>query len=675
MSDDAPALAVDVGGTFTDAALLAGGRLETAKTPTTGDQSEGVLAATRAACGAAGVSPGEVGRFRHATTVGTNALLENAGGNAALVTTAGFGDVIAIGRQTRPSLYDPRVRRPEPPVPRERRFELDERATPEGVENAVDGAEVRAVAARIREREPPVEAVAVCLLHAYAHPDNERRAAAILREELDVPVSASHEVLPTFREYERTATTVADAMLAPVVGGYLERLIGRASEAGLPAPRVMQSNGGIADAATVRERRVTTALSGPAAGVVGAGAVAGDCVTVDMGGTSTDVGLVRDGTTERTTGADVGDLPVRVPMVDVRTVGAGGGSIARVDAGGALRVGPESAGADPGPACYGRGGTDPTVTDAAAVLGYLGTDLGDLTLERERAERALADLAAAADLPGARTAARGVVRVAVATTARAVRSVTVERGYDPRSFALCAFGGAGPMLAATLADGLDVGEVLVPRGAGVLSALGLLAADERHDAVRTYRRSLADADPDAVEDVYGELTRRAVADAAGEPTVARSADCRYAGQRHEVRVDVPVPFDPASVRERFHAAHERERGYRMDEPVDLVTLGATATVAGGLPELAFEPSGDPERGRRRVAFGTGNGDERGSGRESERERERETPVYDRRGLAPGALDGPAVVESPASTTVVPPGWTATVTPAGHLRLTRGGSDG
>jgi len=653
-----PALAVDVGGTFTDAALLVGGSLETAKAPTAEDRSEGVLAATRAACEAAGITPEDVERFRHATTVGTNALLEGTGARTALVTTAGFRDVLAIRRQTRPELYDPSARWPAPRVPRERRFELDERATPDGVERPVDEAAVREVADGIRERD--VEAVAVCLLHAYASPGNERTAAEVLRSELDVPVSVSHEVLPTFREYERTATTVADALLAPVVGGYLERLTDRATAAGLPEPRVMQANGGIADPETVRERPVTTALSGPAAGVVGASAVAGDCVTLDMGGTSTDVGLVREGRTERTTDADVGDHPVRVPTVDVTTVGAGGGSVARVDAGGALRVGPESAGADPGPACYGRGGTEPTVTDAATVLGYLGTDLGELRLEPARAERALARLAEDAGLDDATAAARGVIRVAVATTARAVRSVTVERGHDPRRFVLCAFGGAGPMVAAALAADLGVETALIPRGAGVLSAVGLLAADERHDAVRTYRASLDGADAGAVERVYGALADRVVADAAGEPTLARTADCRYAGQRHEVTVDVPTPFEPDTVRERFHDAHERVRGYRMEEPVDLVGIGVTATVAGGLPELTVEPVGEADRGTRTVAFA--GGDEHG------------TRILDRRGLAPGTtVEGPAVVEGGDSTTVVPPAWTATVTPAGHLRLTDGGS--
>ncbi|MFB6171987.1 MAG: hydantoinase/oxoprolinase family protein, partial [Haloarculaceae archaeon] len=341
---DEVAIGVDVGGTFTDVALLADGTLTTAKVPTTADRSVGVVSGIEAACETASVDPAAVTRFRHATTTAVNALLEGTGAETALVTTAGFRDVLGIGRQDRPSLYDLSAEKPPPLVPRERRYEVEERATVDGVETAVDPGAVRDLAAEI-----DTEAVAVCFLHAYAHPDNEARAAAILREQLDVPVSVSHEVLPTFREYERTATTAVDAYVTPVVDDYLARLAERVGARGLPTPRVMQSNGGIADADAVREHAATTVLSGPAAGVVGAGEFGADLVTFDMGGTSTDVSLVRDGTIERTTEADVAGHPVRVPTVDVTTVGAGGGSVAWVDAGGALRVGPRSAGADPGP--------------------------------------------------------------------------------------------------------------------------------------------------------------------------------------------------------------------------------------------------------------------------------------------------------------------------------------
>ncbi|WP_436909168.1 hydantoinase/oxoprolinase family protein [Halosimplex marinum] len=656
-------LGVDVGGTFTDVALVVDGELTTAKAPTTDDQSRGVVAGIEAACDAAGVDPEAVVGFRHATTAAVNAVLEGAGAETALVTTAGFADAVEIGRQDRPALYDLSAEKPAPLVPAGRRFEVDERATAEGIERAVDPEEVRAVADAL---DGNCESVAVAFLHAYAHPDNERRAAEILREELSVPVSASHEVLAAFREYERTATTVADAYVTPVVDDYLARLDERAADLGLPAVRVMGSNGGIADAETVRERAVTTLLSGPAAGVVGAARFERDgdagLVTFDMGGTSSDVTLVRDGRAERTTDAEIGGHPVGVPMVDVHTVGAGGGSIARVDEGGALRVGPESAGAEPGPACYGKGGDEPTVTDAAVVLGYLGADttLGEgLDIDADRAEEVMEELAEEAGLDTVIDAAKGVYRVANATMARAIRGVTVERGHDPREFALAAFGGAGPMHAATLADRLGIGTVLVPPGNGVLSALGLLAADERHDATRTYRTGLADADPEAVESVFEGLAADALGDAS-EPeaaTVEREAECRYEGQSFELAVDAPEPFDAATVRERFHDAHERARGYRMDEPVDLVTCRVTATVSGDPPDLAYEPEGDPLLGKRDAFFESGF---------------YRAPVYDRaRVPVDVSVEGPAVFAGGESTVVLPPQWTARADERGTLVLEAG----
>ncbi|ELZ30482.1 5-oxoprolinase (ATP-hydrolyzing) [Halosimplex carlsbadense 2-9-1] len=663
-SDAADArLGVDVGGTFTDVALVVDGDLTTAKVPTTDDQSRGVLAGIETACEAAGIDPNAVVGFRHATTAAVNAVLEGSGAETALVTTEGFADALAIGRQDRPDLYDRSARKPDPLVPAERRFEVTERATTEGIETTVDRDEVRGIADIL---DGNCESVAVSFLHAYAHPDNERRAAETLREELGVPVSVSHEVLAAFREYERTATTVADAYVTPVVDDYLGRLTERAADMGLPPVRVMQSNGGIADAATVRERAVTTLLSGPAAGVVGAARFErsdhAGLVTFDMGGTSSDVSLVREGSAERTTDAEIGGHPVGVPMVDVHTVGAGGGSIARVDEGGALRVGPESAGADPGPACYGKGGTVPTVTDAAVVLGYLGADttLGEgLELDADRAEAVMEDLADEAGLDTVIDAAQGVYRVANATMARAIRGVTVERGHDPREFALAAFGGAGPMHAATLADRLGVETVLVPPGNGVLSALGLLAADERHDATRTYRAGLADADAGAVESVFDELAEETLAET-GDPevaTVEREVECRYAGQSFELAVDAPAPFDPDTVRERFHDEHERARGYRMDEPVDLVTCRATATVPGDPPDLSYDPEGDPLLGKRDVFFESGF---------------YRAPVYDRARVPVGvSVDGPAVFAGGESTVVVPPQWTARADAQGTLVLEAG----
>ncbi len=651
-------LGVDVGGTFTDVALLADG-MTTAKVPTTTDQSEGVLAGVEAACEAAGVDPADIDQFRHGMTVATNALLEAEGAETALVTTEGFRDVLAIGRQDRPALYDIDAEKPAPLVPRERRYEVDERATVDGVERAVDEKEVSDLAADIE-----ADSVAVSLLHAYAHPDNERRVAGVLEAELDATVVASHETLAAFREYERTATTVADAYVTPVIADYLGRLAERARERGLPAPRVMQSNGGIAEGETVRDHGVHTALSGPAAGIVGAALFESGghdgVVTFDMGGTSCDVGLVQNGDIARTTEGDVGSHPVRVPMVDVETVGAGGGSVAWVDEGGALRVGPRSAGADPGPACYGRGGEEPTVTDAALVLGYLGpdTELGDgLALDADAAELVMAKLAEEAGLEGPVAAAAGVYRVANATMARTIREVTVERGHDPRRFALVAFGGAGPMHAAALADRLDIETVLVPRANGVLSALGLLAADERHDAVRTVGEPLAEVDPGAVAARYDELRDRVLAETS-EPEAAvltRGADLRYVGQSHELTVDVGA-FDPLAVAEAFHDAHERARDYRLDEPVEVVNLRVTATVPGDEPAVSHGGTVTEPRAERPARAG----DER-----------RETPVYDRDRAAVGlAVAGPAVFEGAESTVVVPPGWGATVDERGTLLLER-----
>jgi N-methylhydantoinase A len=655
---DSVRVGVDVGGTFTDVVLVTPSGMTTAKVPTTSPQHAGVLEGIETACAQAAVALSAVDTFRHATTAATNALLEERVAETALVTTAGFGDVLAIGRQDRPDLYDPGSDRPAPLVPDERRYALDERATTEGIDREVDPEAVRALAGDIE-----AEAVAVAFLHAYAHPENERRAAETLREELDVPVSASHEVLAEFREFERTATTVAEAGLTPVVGEYLERLSAGVDERDLPAPMVMQSNGGIASVETVRDNAVTTALSGPAAGVVGASAFEPDdvagLVTFDMGGTSSDVSLVRDGRVERTTDADVGGRPVRVPMVDVETVGAGGGSVAWVDEGGALRVGPRSAGADPGPACYGKGGTDPTVTDAALKLGYLGADttLGaGLELDAGAATDALADLAVDANLDGPLAAAEGVYTVANATMTRAIRSVTAERGHDPREFAIAAFGGAGPMHAAALADRLGVERVVVPRASGVLSALGLLAADEQHDAARTYRTRLDEADPEAVEDVLEDLAAEALSDSAdpGAATVTFQADCRYAGQSYELGVAVE-DFDRATLGARFHAAHERAHGYRLpEEPVEVVTLRARATVDHEMPPLSHAATTDARTGRREVRF---DGEWY------------ETPVLDWAGLAPGTgRTGPAVVEGGESTVVVPPAWSLSVDDRGTLHL-------
>lgn len=654
-------LGVDVGGTFTDIVLVADGAVTTAKVPTRDDQSEGVLDGIETACNRAGIDPESLSEFRHAMTVGTNAMLEGTGATTALVTTEGFGDVLEIGRQDRPALYDLDARKPDPLVPSERRYEVDERTTHEGIERQVDDEDVEWIADKIDE---DVESVALSLLHSYADPENEQRITETLREHLDALVVPSHETLPAFREYERTATTAADASVTPVIAAYLERLADRARDRGLPAVRVMQSNGGTATVEQLKEHAVTTVFSGPAAGVVGASqfepSTHEGIITFDMGGTSSDVGLVRDGEIAHTTTATVGGHPVHVPMVDVETVGAGGGSIAWVDEGGALRVGPQSAGAEPGPACYGNGGTEATVTDANLVLGVLGPDtvLGEgLTLDVDPARAALSSLAAEANLADATAAARGIRRIVNERMARAIRTVTAERGDDPGTFALVAYGGAGPMHAANLADRLGIRTVIIPPANGVLSAFGLLAADERHDAARTYRTGLDAIDTAVIEQRYDSL-EASVLDATTDSetaTVTRRVDLRYVGQSHELTVPVPDPFDADVAAKRFQDRHEKQRGYRLDdEPIELVTLRVTARTASATPNISHERNSTNAPTTRQVRFD---------------EKSCETTVYDRSGLAVGAtIEGPAIFEGGESTAVLPPEWNATVDGNGALRL-------
>ena len=531
-------LGVDVGGTFTDAVVLDEGRVTTAKVLTAPRQEESVIAAARAAG-----ATGHVERFAHGTTVATNALLERKGARTALVTNAGFEDLLHLRRQTRAQLYRPCAAWPEPLVPLERSHGVRGRMGPEGELEPLDLDTLPYFEA---------EAVAVCLLHAYRDPSHERAVVEELRRRLpDAHLVASHEVAPEFREYERASTTAADAYLGPVVARYLRALAGAATTAGLPVPLVMRSSGGVSTPREAAEHPATILVSGPAAGVVGAArlaALAGieNAIAFDMGGTSTDVCLIAGGRAERASERTVAGLPIRLPTVDLHTVGAGGGSLVWIDAGGALRVGPQSAGANPGPACYGRGGTQATVTDANLLLGRLPQELaGGVELDRAAAERALAGIDPA-----------GVVDVVNAEMLRALRVVSVERGHDPADFALIAFGGAGPLHACELADELGIRTVLVPEAAGVLSALGLVASEERRDAVRSYLVPLAEA---------GELPRE------GE------ADLRYAGQSFELT----LPLQKEDLAEAFHRAHEERYGFsERGRELELVAV-RTAEVRQG----------------------------------------------------------------------------------------------
>ncbi len=483
-------LGVDVGGTFTDAVLATGGRLVTAKAATTpDDQSEGVMAAVGAALDKAGATAAEVVAFAHGMTVATNALLEGRGARTVLVATEGFTDVVELGRQARADLYRLCAARPAPLVPPEQRIAAPERCGPDGVLRALD--DPAALAAEVAALDP--EAVAVVLLHAYAHPAHEIAIGEALADALpDVHVSLSHDVVGTFREYERAATTEVDAAMSPLLARYLGRLLERAADAGLPEPRIMQSSGGLAAAGLAARHAAYTVLSGPAGGAAAAALVARqsgreDLVCFDMGGTSCDVCVVEGGAVRETAGREVGGRPLALAMVDIHTVGAGGGSIAWRDPGGALRAGPRSAGAMPGPACYGRGGDEPTVTDANLLLGRLGTDAplaGGVALDRDAAHQAVGALADEVGLD-VLACAEGIVRVSNAEMVRALRVMTVEQGIDPRRFALLAFGGAGPLHAAAIADELGMTTILCPRASGVLSALGLAAADRRAGEQRT----------------------------------------------------------------------------------------------------------------------------------------------------------------------------------------------
>jgi len=656
-------LGVDVGGTFTDlVALSEEGGLTTAKVPsTTHDQSEGVLSAIRVS----GVERGAVAALAHGMTVATNALLERRGARTALVTTEGFRDVLEIARQNRPSLYDLSVDRPSPLVPRELRFTVRERMGPEGVVTPLDEESLEEAVAAVREAG--VEAVAVCLLFAFAHPEHERRVGAALREALPpVHVSLSSEVLPEFREYERFSTTAADAYLAPRLSSYLKSLAGRVEGAGLPGPLIMQSSGGVVSTGDAVSDAAGCVLSGPAGGVVGAayvGSLSGheDLLTFDMGGTSTDVAPVLGGEAQTTTETVVAGVPIKLPMVDVHTVSAGGGSVARTDAGGALRVGPRSAGAEPGPACYGRGGEEPTVTDANLYLGYLadGATLGgEVVLRRELAEGALARLGDELGLD-AEEAALGVVRVANAEMVRALRVISVERGLDPRPLALLAFGGAGGMHACALAEELGMRTVLIPRAGGVLSALGLAISDLRRDYVRPFRADLDGTRGEEMDGAFALMEREAEGDLEGA-THTRRADLRYRGQSFELTVEAGS-FE--GLGEGFHRAHERRYGYRADGAVvEVVNLRLVATVpVGKPPPVEGEPEGAAEVGRCRASFDGGW---------------REAPVLDRERMGKGSrVKGPAIVEFREATCVVSPGWRGAVDGAGTLVLKKAGEDG
>ncbi len=680
---DGTRVGVDVGGTFTDIVTVHDGRVDVTKTPSTPDAPEtGVVNGLEKSADDAGFSFGDIAFLSHGTTVATNAVLEGTWADTTLVTTEGFRDVLEIARQNRPDIYDFDAEKPAPIVPRDRRFEVPERLDERGnVVRDLDEDAVRELAADIAASG--ADSVAVSLLFAFENDAHERRVAELFREAgVDASLSLSSEVLPEIREYERTLTTSLNASLKPVMDRYIGNLGERVRERGVGAElKIMQSNGGLITAEAARERPVNTLLSGPAAGVQGATFVAQRCgiddvITMDMGGTSCDVSLVEGGDPLVSTDVTVGDYAVGVPMIDIHTVGSGGGSIAWVDKGGALRVGPRSAGADPGPISYGRGGTEPTTTDAHLLLGRLDPDRflsGELDVAVGDVQAAFEEkLGDELDMT-AEEAAQGVLDVANANMQRALRVVSVERGYDPRDFALVAFGGAGPLHACRLADDLDIPKVVVPQTAGVLSALGLLISDVLYDYSVSRVRAIEEVSPRAVRDVFADLhdsgeQRLDDEEVAPESRYyERTADLRYAGQSFEISVPVPDgDVDDAALEtvvERFHERHEQRYGHAdREEPVELVTLRLRAR--GGVDTPALEPPAsegsveDAIREERTVTYGG---------------EPRETRIYDRAELpADASFDGPAVVEGAESTVVVHPGQTADVDEHGNLTVDTGG---
>jgi N-methylhydantoinase A len=651
-------LGVDVGGTFTDAVVYDGETLHTAKSPTTpDDQSRGVLAAIEAALEQAGAGADAVEIFAHGMTVGTNALLEERGALTALVATAGFTDLLDVARQDRPRLYHLCTPKPSPLVADELRFGAAERVGPDGIVEPLEPEELDRLAAAIRDSG--AESVAVCLLFSYLDPAHERAIAERLRTEVpEAHVSSSHRVLPQFREYERCSTTVIDAYLSPLLARYLARLTEIASDRGLPEPLVMKSSGGVAPASEAARAGAQTVLSGPAGGAVAAGLLAGlsgdgNAIGLDMGGTSCDVCAVEARRVRRTDSRRIGGRVIQLPMVDVHTVGAGGGSIAWRDAGGAMRVGPRSAGAEPGPACYGRGGTEPTVTDANLLLGYLDASsslAGDVALDAASASMAVERLAAGLELDSLETA-EGIVRVANQEMARALRVVTVERGIDPREFALMPFGGAGPMHAAALAEELGIPRIICPRASGVLSALGLVAAERRRDTARTVMLSGAELTADRIA-AEVERLRESIGAGLEEAEPEATYELRYRGQAFELAIPGPPRADPEELAEHFAAEHERRYGYRdPDADVELVNVRLAMVVPGPNPRPRAAAAGKVRRSRRRARFG---------GEWVEAEVLRGEPASGER------LAGPCILELPEATLVLPPGWEAEVDELGSV---------
>jgi N-methylhydantoinase A len=692
-------LGIDIGGTFTDAALVVedSGAVQIVKVPSTpGDPAVGFMEAVERALRHCDGEGSAIRLLVHATTVATNALIEGKTASLGMVTTQGFRDILEIGRQIRSRLYDVHLTKPRPLVSRRWSFEVRERLDAEGcVLEPLDVEAVRQVARQLKTAG--VEAVVCCLLHSYVNPAHERQVAAILHEEYpEAFLSVSADVCPEFREYLRASTTAVNAAVMPLVSRYLAALERRLHGRGITAPfYVMQSSGGVMSAPSARQKPVYMVESGPAAGVIAAGAFAElhgyrQVISFDMGGTTAKVGLIQDGQPRLSTEFEVGGqaitplgegrgsgYPVRTPVIDLVEVGAGGGSEAWIDAGGALRVGPRSAGAVPGPVCYGQGGTVPTITDANLLLGRLNPAFflgGEIALDVDASRAAI--LAQCAQPLGIElvAAANGIIEIANAHMMGAMRLVSIQRGYDPRDFVLVAFGGAGPLHANALACELDVPTILIPPSPGIASALGMLMTDVKHAFVATRRHLLSRLDPAALEALFadfvtqGEVLLRREGVAEAQQRLLRSIDLRYQGQSHELPIAVPSgPLSPqhlASLHEQFHAAHARAYGYAAPEdPIELVNVRLSAIGVSPKPRLHALPQGSGDiaeavKGHRQVWFSEASGF-------------LPCPILDRSLLRwRDVIPGPAVIEELDATTVLHPGYQAGVDQYGNLLLRR-----
>jgi N-methylhydantoinase A len=674
-------VAVDIGGTFTDFVAF---NIEdaTSRVGKVVSTPENPAQAVIAGLEQMDIDLSKVEFLVHGTTVGLNAVVEGKGDPVALVTTRGFRDILEIGLMDKPDMYNIFYEKPRPLVPRRHRFEVAERVDGFGnVLQSVDEADVGAVASQIRDAE--INSIAVCTINAYANPENEVRIAELLRDELPGAfITVSHEIVNQWREFERTSTTVLNAYVLSVFRDYLEALSASLFERGLATPvHIMQSNGGVMTAEEAARRPIRTLLSGPVGGAVG-GVVIGNLaselggfsainlVTADMGGTSFDAAVIVGGQVETETQTKVAGRPVLTPSVRVNAIGAGGGSIARVEGSNALRVGPDSAGAIPGPVCYGLGGVEPTVTDANLVLGRIdpqGVLGGEITLDPDAARRAI--IARIAEPLGidVHRAAEGILRVINSKMALAIRELTVAQGLDPRDFALVAFGGAGPMHAAEIALEIGINEVIFPPAPGMFSAWGMLAADLRHDLVTTLIAKADELNIDKIESIFSGLeeTGREVLAAqhvpAEEAQFARSLDVRYFGQEHTLEVEVPAGFDPASLKELFDKVHWRKYGHiSTDDPAEVVNFRVTAIGTVAKPELKAgeRPGGDPQvksSTTRDVYFDGAFVP---------------TSVYARADIPLGAvLPGPAVIDEDGATLVVPPNFHVACDVYGNLVLT------